>query len=210
MCRAVTAYGFMPVSCSSGADRSAASKIYSPRSPSHFTRRFFMKLSSKRTRAWTELNVLVTLGAALLLAGCGLEPASDTGLEQSGHSDTAAVHSDDAVVSRVVPEGFQALTVQVKGIESVAGPLKPRDRCNVTGTFVKPGGHGPETVTLLHHVEVQGIGRDPKAVSAKTGSSAPPREDSVTLLVSHNEAELLIFAQDRGELRLTSCDRDSL
>ena len=147
-----------------------------------------MKLSGKRIRAWTGLNSPVALASILLLVGCGIGPASETVVDAA---------------PRIVES--RALTIPWS-FHHYSHLLKANDRVDVAVTVLRPGHSEPETLTILHYVEVLGVGGDERDVSAKTGSSAPSQESTVTLFVTPDEAELLVFAQEHGEFSLTQCD----
>jgi pilus assembly protein CpaB len=119
-------------------------------------------------------------------------------------TDLANVQSE-AHLSRVVSPGMRALAIPVDRVNTFGGLLRPKDHVDVLGTFQKPGDGDVNTVTLLQNVAVLavgsrlGTGRE-TASSRRSGNS---RNNTVTVLVTPEEAELLVFAQDRGRLSLT-------
>lgn len=120
-------------------------------------------------------------------------------------TDLANVQSE-AHLSRVVSAGMRALAIPVDKVNTFGGLLRPKDHVDVLGTFQKPGEGDVNTVTLLQNVAVLavgsrlGTGRDHGASKKRSGNN---RTDTVTVLVTPEEAELLVFAQDRGRLSLT-------
>lgn len=123
-------------------------------------------------------------------------------------TDLASTQSE-AKLSRVISEKMRALALPVDRVTSFGGLLRPKDHVDILGTFQKPGEGDVETVTLLQNVTVLAVGAqlgtgraiaDAGAGSARGGKV---RIDTVTVLVTPEEAELLVFAQDRGELSIT-------
>lgn len=112
---------------------------------------------------------------------------------------------DDAGLSSVITPGMRALALPVDKVASFGGLLKPKDHVDILGTFQKPGEGDVETVTLLQNVAVLAVGG--RLGSGREVSSGNRRGEArvstVTALVTPEEAELLVFAQDRGSLSLT-------
>lgn len=129
---------------------------------------------------------------------------------KKGHSisttDLASTQSE-AQLARVITPGMRALALPVNKVNSFGGLLRPKDHVDIIGTFQKPGEGDVETVTLLQNVTVLAVGAklgagrgagDSKGRGGRAG-----RTSTVTVLVTPEEAELLVFAQDRGELSMT-------
>ncbi len=119
-------------------------------------------------------------------------------------TDLANVQSE-AHLSRVVSAGMRALAIPVDKVNTFGGLLRPKDHVDVLGTFQKPGEGDVNTVTLLQNVAVLAVGSR-LGTGRDTGSSKQRgnnRTNTVTVLVTPEEAELLVFAQDRGRLSLT-------
>ncbi len=120
-------------------------------------------------------------------------------------TDLASTQSE-ASLSRIITPGMRALALPVDRVNTFGGLLAPKDHVDILGTFQKPGEGDVETVTLLQNVAILavggrlGSGRD---AGKKSGKGANARSETVTALVTPEEAELLVFAQDRGTLSLT-------
>ncbi len=120
-------------------------------------------------------------------------------------TDLASTQSE-ARLSQVITSDMRALALPVDKVNSFGGLLRPKDHVDILGTFQKPGEGDVETVTLLQNVAVLavggklGSGRDAGESGGKRGEG---RTSTVTVLVTPEEAELLVFAQDRGKLGLT-------
>ncbi len=99
---------------------------------------------------------------------------------------------------------MRALALPVDKVASFGGLLKPKDHVDILGTFQKPGEGDVETVTLLQNVAVLAVGgRLGSGREVSKGNRREARVSTVTALVTPEEAELLVFAQDRGSLSLT-------
>lgn len=118
-------------------------------------------------------------------------------------TDLASTQSD-AQLSRVITKGMRALAIPVDKVNSFGGLLKPKDHVDIIGTFQKPGEGEVETITLLQNVAVLAVGGK-LGTGADSGSKKKrqARVSTVSVLVTPEEAELLVFAQDRGSLSLT-------
>ncbi len=113
---------------------------------------------------------------------------------------------EDAGLSTVITPGMRALALPVDKVNSFGGLLKPKDHVDILGTFQKPGEGDVETVTLLQNVAVLAVGGrlgSGSGAGASEGRRGQSRVRTVTVLVTPEEAELLVFAQDRGSLSLT-------
>ncbi len=120
-------------------------------------------------------------------------------------SDLAST-DDEARLSQIIQDEMRALALPVNEVNTFGGLLRPKDHVDVLGTFQKPGSGSIETVTLLQNVTVLAVGS--KLGSGREGVASKVRRSmgrntTVTVLVTPEEAELLVFAQDRGEFSLT-------
>lgn len=105
------------------------------------------------------------------------------------------------LLSTQVREGFRAVTIGVSEASSVAHWITPNDAIDVIGTFRDPAKRELTTVTLLQNVSVLATGRTSAIVGkANEGSSD---YNTVTLQLLPQEAEILILAQELGNLHMT-------
>jgi pilus assembly protein CpaB len=105
----------------------------------------------------------------------------------------------------------RALTIPVTEISGVGYLLKPDDHVDIMGTFVNPKGQ-LTTLTLLQNVTVLAVGTNMGETEereeatgkkgAKTRRIVQNRYSSATVLVTPEEAELLVFSQGKGSLML--------
>ena len=105
--------------------------------------------------------------------------------------------------SSMIREGERALTLAMAETSTTAGMLQPGDHIDIMGTFQPPALESGRTeqkttITLLQNVVVLAVGQATSARSS--GTRAPGGQHMVTLLVTPEEAELLVFAQQAGEL----------
>ena len=112
-------------------------------------------------------------------------------------------------LASMISHGMRAISLNIAGAQGVSGMVQPNDRVDVLGTFTFPVDDNPElmenvTLTVLQNVTVLATGQ----TLAKHLSLQGPRRRSggystITLEVTPNEAELLVFAeQTRGQLTL--------
>lgn len=103
--------------------------------------------------------------------------------------------------------GKRALTIAVDAISSVGGFLQPGDRVDMLGIFSIPAPQGQQalTVTLLQHVLVLAVGQEvidqPPSRAKTSGTTDGPA--TVTVALSPQEIELVLFAREQGKLQLS-------
>jgi pilus assembly protein CpaB len=102
----------------------------------------------------------------------------------------------------------RAVSVAVDHIASVSTLVRPNDHIDVLGTFRFPAatesnpGLDTVTLTILQNVTVLAVGQE-LAGGSSSGSTRSRGYNAVTLNVSPQEAELLVFAQQKGNITLT-------
>jgi pilus assembly protein CpaB len=109
-------------------------------------------------------------------------------------------------LSAKMEAGKRAITIGVDTISGVGGFLRPGDRVDLLGVFSIPSPQGAQalTVTLLQHVLVLAVGGeviDQPARTAQKGSGEGPMV--ITLALSPQETELVLFAREQGKLQLS-------
>src|ERR1051326_4827959 len=109
----------------------------------------------------------------------------------------AAKGSGEGLTALIEP-GMRAVSVQVNEISGVSGFIQPGTRVDVLFTRVFPNGDAA-TTTILQNVKVIAYGRqyDP---GAKPDPKETAKPTVATLLVSQDEAEKLVLAEQRGRL----------
>ena len=119
-----------------------------------------------------------------------------------------------AQLSTKILKDMRALALPVDKVNSFGGLLRPSDHVDILGTFQKPSSGDVETVTLLQNVTVLAVGGQLGNSSSSSSSSRKggrrTRANTVTVAVTPEEAELLVFAQDRGTLGLTMRGKDDV
>jgi len=118
-----------------------------------------------------------------------------------------------AQLSTKILKDMRALALPIDKVSSFGGLLRPSDHVDILGTFQKPASGDVATVTLLQNVTVLAFGGQLGGGSSGSGSGrkgARSRATTVTVAVTPEEAELLVFAQDRGTLGLTMRGKDDV
>jgi len=115
-------------------------------------------------------------------------------------------------LSAAVQKGQRALTLPVDQSGSLAGMLRPGDHVDILGTFARAQ-QDYATVTLLQNVlvlatgEMRGSGENEEAASAAPG---PRTFNNITVSVDPEEAELLVFAMQRGPVNVALRSQDDV
>ena len=115
--------------------------------------------------------------------------------------DSDRVGSTATKLSQRIPETLRALALKVDRISTFGGLLEPGDRVDIVVTWSNPQGR-VETRTLLQRVAVASVGG---SMGSAHGGDArrPQRVQTVSVVVTPREAEMLIFAEKQGEITLT-------
>jgi pilus assembly protein CpaB len=124
------------------------------------------------------------------------------------------IEGDDARggnLASMVNHNERALSIPVDAIASVTGLIEPNDHVDILGTFTFPSLKGdPQldtvTLTILQNVTILATGKETAKSRSPLDSAMGVRKggsySSVTLLVTPKEAEMLVFAMQKGRLTL--------
>ncbi len=156
-------------------------------------------------RRWTPIAIALVLfvtGAALSF----VVTQTLRGVRGTSGPDVAVVVDprSDVELEQVVKEGWRAMLVPVDQVSSKGGLLQPNDHVDILGTFMKPEKKEWVTITLLQNVTVLAVGA--RLGSKERGSSESTSGrgyQTVTVLVTPEEAELLTFSVDKGKIALS-------
>jgi pilus assembly protein CpaB len=102
-----------------------------------------------------------------------------------------------------VQKGQRAVTIPVDISGSLGGMLRPGDHVDVLGTFARAQ-QDYATVTLLQNVLVLATGEVRGAEGEETAAAggATRTFNNITVAVDPEEAELLVFAMQRGPINI--------
>ena len=92
----------------------------------------------------------------------------------------------------------RAVTVAVNEIRGVAGFLTPGDYVDIIGVFASNSNQGAVSKTVLQNLKVLAVAQD----MINDRKQKPKVTKSVTLAVNLDEAEKLILADNKGDIRL--------
>lgn len=113
----------------------------------------------------------------------------------------------------IASDDDRALTIPVNEISGVGYLLRPDDHVDIMGTFLNPKNGEMTTLTLLQNVTVLAVGSNlggsdesENLATGKKGQTSKrvtqTRYTSITVLVTPEEAELLVFSQVKGTISL--------
>src|SRR5262245_45902843 len=106
--------------------------------------------------------------------------------------------SGDGLTALIEP-GMRAVSVQVNEISGVSGFIQPGTRVDVLFTRIFSNGDAA-TTTILQNVRVIAYGRQLDPVAKL--DPRDPKPTVATLLVSQEQAERLVLAEQRGRIQL--------
>ncbi|MFZ4694924.1 MAG: Flp pilus assembly protein CpaB [Verrucomicrobiia bacterium] len=129
-------------------------------------------------------------------------------------SDVVGDDARGGSLAAMVNEGDRAVSIPVDMVSSVTGHVEPNDHVDILGTFTFPSVKGdPQldtvTLTILQNVTVLATGKETArslmegAIASGGAARKPANYSTVTLLVTPKEAEMLVFALQKGRLTLT-------
>lgn len=127
-------------------------------------------------------------------------------------SDISGEEAHGGGLAAMVQSGDRAVSIPVDMTSSVTGLVEPSDHVDILGTFTFPSAKGdPQldtvTLTILQNVTVLATGKDTTRTLMESGVRGGARRggsySTVTLLVTPKEAEMLVFAMQKGRLTLT-------
>lgn len=114
-----------------------------------------------------------------------------------------------SALARTIKKKERALSVSVDLPSSVSAMIQPNDHIDILGTFRFPGDEkgallDTVTLTILQNVTVLAVGQQ---IATLTGGQSTGERlrgySTVTLAVTPKEAEMLVFAQQKGTLTFT-------
>src|SRR5208337_3854899 len=133
------------------------------------------------------LNTPVTAGEPLLLTKLAPEGAS-------------------AGLAGLLTEGKRALSVRVDDVSGVAGFIHPGDHVDVLMEMVKPGSADHFSKIILQNIVVLSAGQ-----TWEPGRDEKPAVvNTVTLVLSTEQAEIMTLASNQGKIRLALRNRNDL
>ncbi len=108
-------------------------------------------------------------------------------------------------LSGKIPMDYRAISIAVDATSSVTGLVRPGDIVDIIGTFKFPEmksdkGLDTVTLTLLQGVTILATGTE---LRNARGMDAKKSYSTVTLQVEPDEAEMLVFASQKGRLTLS-------
>lgn len=117
-------------------------------------------------------------------------------------------------LARLVPDKLRALAIPVDTTSSVSGMVQPNDHVDIIGSFRFPDSAGQGqldtiTLTLLQNVTILAVGqklatsRGTPDDSASRLAEASRTYANLTVDVTPKEAEMLVFAMQKGKLTFT-------
>lgn len=115
----------------------------------------------------------------------------------------------ERLASRILLKA-RALAVEVKGASGVGGWVRPNDHVDVIGSFKDPQSNEQVAVTLLQNVNVLATGKVTGTTNVNLLSEAERQYAHVSLMLLPEEAELLVLAQELGNLTFTLRNQDDL
>ena len=123
-------------------------------------------------------------------------------------TDLSTAPRDRSSLSSRVPKGMRAMSIAGTGRRSFADLMRPGDRVDVLLTKARPGSEARVvTVPLLQNVLVLAVG---DRFGGTDPQSAPLRSDSVTLLLTIDQASLLAQARRDAILNLVLRNENDL
>lgn len=100
-----------------------------------------------------------------------------------------------------IPAGYRAITIAIDSVQGVAGLMKPDNRVDILMTYSETSSPiQSKTITLTQNSLVLAVGGGGAAL--KEGEPPPPLEN-ITIAVTPQEAEYIMWSETTGKMKLT-------
>jgi Flp pilus assembly protein CpaB len=121
-------------------------------------------------------------------------------INAQGYILQSQISIERAVSGLTIPPGYRAVTVTLGSEEIVEGWAKPNSRVDVNWLYVEPGGD-KKLRKIVRYVKILSVGG-----SNQAGAEGMPTQgggNTVTLLLTENDAQRVEFAKNTGKISLT-------
>ncbi len=147
---------------------------------------------------WNRSNEVLGLPAAMLLK---------KGDILTWHNVKSTISSGRSGLALQTRNGYRAVSIPVSSVSSVSGLIKPNNIVDIIGTFHFPDAKGDAsldtvTMTVLQRVKVLACGSDLGYTTQGQQAQMARSYSTVTLELTPKEAEMIIFASQKGSLTL--------
>ncbi len=113
-------------------------------------------------------------------------------------------------LSTKVQRKARALTLDVGKTTAVGGWVRPNDHVDLIGTFKDPQTNESVAVTLMQNVVVLATGKITGTTNVNLIPEGQREYNNVSVLVLPEEAEILVLAQELGQLTMTLRNEDDV
>lgn len=113
-------------------------------------------------------------------------------------------------LSTKVQKKGRAITIEANLKASVGGWVRPNDHVDIIGTFRDPQSDENVAVTLLQNVIVLATGKITGTTNVNLIPEGEREYSNVSLLILPEEAEILVLAQDLGQLTMSLRNEDDV
>jgi pilus assembly protein CpaB len=124
-------------------------------------------------------------------------------------SQFATMRSSERLSTKVQKK-TRAITIEATKTASVGGWVRPNDHVDVIGTFRDPATNESTAVTLLQNVIVLATGKITGTTNVNLIPEGQRDYANVSLMVIPEEVEILVLAQELGELTLSLRNEDDV
>jgi pilus assembly protein CpaB len=111
--------------------------------------------------------------------------------------------------TRITKQG-RAITIDAKAVTAVGGWVRPNDHVDIIGTFKDPATGEQVAVTLMQNVIVLATGKITGTTNINLIPEGQREYNNVSLLLTPEEAEALVLAQELGALTLSLRNEEDL
>ncbi|MFA7231415.1 MAG: Flp pilus assembly protein CpaB [Victivallaceae bacterium] len=121
--------------------------------------------------------------------------------------DLKPASRQNGFTGRIQP-GYRAISIPVDTTSSVTNLIQPDDNVDIIGTFRFPEMRGDNsldtiTLTILQNVKILATGNNWRSVAQDQQGGGLHGYSTVTLMLSPEEVEMIIFASQKGRLSLS-------
>ncbi|MEW5742096.1 MAG: Flp pilus assembly protein CpaB [Myxococcota bacterium] len=113
-------------------------------------------------------------------------------------------------LSTKVMKRARAVTLEAKAVTAVGGWVRPNDHVDILGTFKDPQSGEQVALTLLQNIVVLATGKITGTTNVNLLPEGQRDYNNVSVLVLPEEAEVLVLAQELGQLTFSLRNEDDI
>ncbi len=155
--------------------------------------------------SFIEIETASPIEGAIAVADVPYDLTIETALEP-GELLTAQTLEKQSLIRQIVPDGHTAIALEMSGVASIGGLLKPGDFVDVVASFKGRADGESSSKTLLKSIEVLAV-QGETTVGSASSDDERRRNSTMVLAVPEEEVRALVLASREAQLNFTAVKR---